>query len=189
MAKDSDQIVVAASGSVYVAPVGTAVQTDPAQSLSATFRELGYVTEDGVTFADAPSVEAIMAWQKATPVRRIVTGRERSVTFALEQWNDATFPLAFGGGAWSNPSGSIYKFTPPADTAALDEKCLVVDWADGSRHFRFVAYNGSVTDGVETQLTRTGAAILPITFEINANDTGNDWELYSDDPVFVAGGS
>ena len=75
MAKDSDQIVVAASGSVYVAPVGTAVQTDPAQSLSATFRELGYVTEDGVTFADAPSVEAIMAWQKATPVRRIVTGR------------------------------------------------------------------------------------------------------------------
>lgn len=189
MANDSDQLVVAASGSVYVAPVGTSFSTDPAVALSASWRQLGYVTEDGVSFGDAPSVEAIMSWQKASPVRRIVTGRDRTVTFALQQWNDATFPLAFGGGSWSNVSGSIYKFTPPADTAALEEKALIVDWADGSRRFRHISYTGSVTGGVETQLTRTGEAILPITFEVSAADSGADWELYSDDPVFAAGGS
>lgn len=189
MAKDADQIVVAASGSVYVAPVGTTVQTDPAVALSTTFRELGYVTEEGVTFSDAPDIESIMAWQKATAVREIVTGRSRSASFSLEQWNDATFPLAFGGGAWSDEGSGVYKFSPPGENDALDEKCLVVDWADGDRNFRFVAYKGSVTEGVETQLTRSGAAVLPIKFDILANDSGNDWEIYSDDPVFAAGGS
>lgn len=189
MANDSSQIVVAAGGSISVAPVGTAFSTDPAVALSASWRNLGYATEDGVTFGDAPSVQDIMSWQKNSPVRRVIDGRDRTVTFTLEQWNDATFPLAFGGGAWTLVSGSIYKFTPPGDSDALDEKALIVDWSDGDRHFRHVSYTGSVTGGVETQLTRSGAAVLPITFQINANDSGSDWELYSDDPVFAAGGS
>lgn len=189
MAKDSDQLVVAASGSIYVAPVGTAVNTDPDAALSATWRELGYATEDGVTFGDSPNVETIMGWQSASPLRRIVTGRDRTVGFALHQWNDATLEFVFGGGAWNALGGGLYRFDPPEDTDALDELALVVDWADGDRHFRFVAYEGSVTSGVETQLTRSGSAILPVTFEINANDDGDDWNIYSDDPVFAEGGS
>lgn len=189
MAKDSDQLVVAASGSIYVAPVGTTVNTDPDGALNAAFRDLGYATEDGVTFGDSPSIESIMAWQKSSPLRRIVTGRERTVSFSLHQWNDATVPFAYGGGQWNALGGGLYRLDPPADTDELEERCLVIDWADGDRHFRFVAYSGNVTGGVETQLTRTGSAVLPITFEINANDNGDDWNIFTDDPVFAEGGS
>jgi hypothetical protein len=189
MAKDSDQLVVAAFGTISVAPVGTTVETNPNNALAAAFRDLGYATEDGVTFGDSPSVEAIMGWQKSSPLRRIVTGRDRTVGFTLHQWNDATLPFVYGGGEWNDLGSGIYRFDPPADTDALVERCLVVDWQDGARNFRFVAYNGSVTGGVETQLTRTGSSVLPVTFEINANDNGDDWNIFSDDPVFVAGGS
>lgn len=189
MAQDSDQIVIAAGGAISIANVGTTVAPDPADPLSGSFRDLGYASEDGVTFSDAPTVEAIMSWQKSTPTRRIVTGREQSIAFDLQQWNDATFPLAFGGGAWASAGSGLFRFDPPDETDALEEKCLVVDWADGDRNFRLVAYVGNVTGGVETNLTRTGEARLPITFEINARDSGPSWNLFSDDPTFAVGGS
>lgn len=189
MAKDADQIVVASSGAVYVAPVGTAINTDPAGSLSATWRELGYVTEEGVTFSDSPDVGGIPAWQAAGDVRKLVNSRARSVSTTFEQWNDATFPTVFGGGSWSALGGGKYKFSPPADTASLDVKSLVVDWVDGSRHFRLHVQKFSATGGIETQLIRTGAAVLPFTGEILVPDSGDAYNLYSDDPVFAEGGS
>lgn len=189
MAEDADQIVIAANGAICTAPVGTTVQKDPALALSNTFRNLGLASEDGVNFGDTPSVESVMSWQRSSPSRRFVSNRERVVSTELQQWNDATVPTAHGGGEWVLDGSGIYRFDPPSNTDALDEVCLVIDWADGDRHFRWVGYKVSVTSGVEYQLSRTQETRLPVTFELNAADSGPDYNIYSDDPVFAAGGS
>ena len=49
-------------GSVYRAPLGTPVPTDATTPLDSVFKNLGYISEDGVTNSNSPSVDQIKAW-------------------------------------------------------------------------------------------------------------------------------
>lgn len=189
MAPSADQIAVPMNGTIYTATwsADTTYPTTVRGTLTngtytgGTWAELGYTTEDGVTFSSTPNVEDINAWQSPDPVRRLVTSRETTVATQLLQWNDDTFKVAFGGGAWTG--GTL--FTPPAPQDALANLALIVDGEDGTRQYRFVIYKANVTDAVETSLTRTGAAVLPVTFSAVA-DAGETttWKFMTDDAAF-----
>lgn len=188
MAQDSDEVVIGSSGDIYVAPVGTTLPTDPTASLAAGWSgSLGYVTEDGVQWAPNFEINQIPAWQSFYPVRTLITGRNISVGFSLMQWNTPSLILAFGGGAVTEPSGNVFRYSPPS-ASELDERALIVEWADGDKDYRLVVPKGLVSDLGETQLARTEAAVLPITFTINAPPEGQDpWYLLTNDPAFVLG--
>lgn len=183
--QNADELVVAARGDISIASVGTTLPTNLGP-LDAAFVVLGYTSEDGVTFSYSENREDIMAWQKATAVRRIVTARGLSTGYELEQWNRDTFALAFGGGSWSEPSPGIFRYDPPDDDDALAEYCQVIDFHDGDRHSRVVIEKGGVTEDVETNLVRTGPSLLPVTFGALASDedTGPPWYFLGDDPAF-----
>lgn len=182
---NADQITVAASGKISVAPLGSTLPTTPTGALGTGFVDLGYVTEDGVTFTAEATVEDIAAWQSATPVRRVTTARNLTVSWTGLEWSKDSFALAFGGGTWTEPSAGVFKYEPPADTAALSEHILVIDANDGDKNYRWIVKKGNVSDAVETNLVRTGAAVLPVTFAAMTPD-GDDtaWEFYTDDPAF-----
>lgn len=184
MAKDSGEFVVASDGAIHVAPVGTTLPTSTSGSLNAAFVDLGYATPDGVTFGDSKTVEAIRSWQSQVPTRRLITERDSTISFALQQWNRDSFELAFEG-EWVNLPGGQWRFDPPAPGDPLAEKSLVIDWNDGERDFRLVVPKGNVIEGVETQLTRSAEAVLPITFSPLADDdTDLPWNIYADDEAF-----
>jgi hypothetical protein len=188
LAFDSEELVVAISGNVRLAnladnPTMPTNAGGPTATLS-DFSDLGYTTEDGVTFTATPTVDDIMAWQKATPVRRLVTARQLTAAFQLEQWNQDNFALAFGGGEWSEPAAGVFRYDPPADTAALADYALVIDFVDGDRHCRIVVYRGNVTEAVETTLVRTGIAVLPITFgALSPDNKDRSWYFVGDDEL------
>jgi hypothetical protein len=186
MAQDADQITVALSGNVSVAPYSEALTLPTGLgALDAAFLNLGYTSEDGVTFSATPNIEEIRAWQKATPVRRIVTGRDASAAFTLEQTNLDTFALAFGGGDWTEPSAGVFRYDPPADEDALAEYACVIDFADGDRNSRIVIMRASVNEAVETQLVRNNAAMLPVTLAALTPDGENAaWYFLSDDAAY-----
>ena len=186
MTKNVDEIVVGANGSLWVAPVGTAAPADETAAPGVGWVDLGYASEDGVTVTDSKTLESIPVWQLFYPARRIVTERDLALSFVLRQWNGENVKLAFGGGEVTEPvpaSGS-YKYTPP-DPEAIDERALMIDWADGTKHYRLVLTRGMVTENVETNLVRTAAADLPITFGLIGDDTGEPWYLLTDDPAFA----
>lgn len=185
MANDADQIVVAGTGRVLVAAVGTTAPTGVSGAYAAGWTEVGYTTEDGVTFSDSKDVEDRAAWQSLYPVRRLVTGRSSSVSFTLLEWSASTVPLAFGGGAVTEPSAGVFKYTPP-DPEDIDERALSVEWTDGTKIYRLVIPRGNVSEGVETNLTRTGAAELPITFSVLGSDATAPWHMLTNDPAFDA---
>jgi hypothetical protein len=184
MALDSDQIVVAGTGEVYVAPVGSTAPSG-ATALSgawdAAWIGLGYTTEDGVRFSDTPDITDVNAWQSPYPVRRLVGTRANEFSFTCLQWNATTFALAFGGGTWTEPSGGIFRYAPPAG-GVIDERAMAVEWEDGSYTYRLIVPKGSMTGGVEFGLTRTEAAQLPITFATTPTGVGDAWYLLTDDP-------
>jgi hypothetical protein len=184
MAQDATEVVVGQNGDVFVAPVGTTLPADVDDPLNAAFSEaLGFTSEDGVTATDGKTTENIGAWQSFYPLRVLVTEREFTAAFVLRQWNRDTVSLAFGGGTFT-ATGQYVKYTPPSPEE-LDERVLVVDWQDGDELYRLVVPRCIVSENVETQITRTAAADLPITMSVLAPAEGDDpWFIYTSDPRF-----
>jgi hypothetical protein len=184
VAKETDEIVIGANGTVRVAPVGTAIPTTSAAAFAAGWTDLGYTSEDGVTVTESRDLENIPVWQLFYPARRIITGRDLTIAFVLRQWSSDTVSLAFGGGDITWVAAGQYKYEPPAPEF-IDERSLAVDWIDGDKNYRLIVPRGMVTENVETNITRTAAADLPITFGIiGSDDTGAPWTLFTDDPAF-----
>lgn len=176
----ADQIVVGGTGKVYAAVVGSTAPTNATTALPAAWIDLGYISEEGVTATFGKETETIQAWQSLYPVRRVVTSASAMVKFNLQQWNLTTVPFALGGGTVSEPTAGIFKYVP-ADPATIDERALVVEWTDGSRHYRLYFPKGMVVDAVETNITRTASSELPITYEATPTSGTNAFNLFTDD--------
>lgn len=184
MATDVDQVVVAARGNVYVAPVGTAGPTNIATALNAAFIDLGYLSEDGISeFSPGVETNAIPAWQSFYPIRRVVTDRSLTIGFTLLEWSDVTVKLAFGGGDIATAT-SIYTYTPP-DPEDIDYRAMVVQWIDGAKNYRLHLPRVMVTDVGSIPLRRGDAAGIPLTFAVDAVDGASPFSLITDDPAFA----
>lgn len=195
MTKNVDEIVVGANGSVYLAPKGTALPDSISDPLNVAFVDAGYLTEDGVTFTDGKTLESVRAWQSLYDLRKIVTGKDAMASFSLMQWSGANVVLAFGGGDVEEvvaPVGPTpgpaapgeYRYHPPAPEL-IDERILAIEWADGDKDYRLIFRRGMVSENVETNVTRSAAALLPITFAILGEDGFDPWILDTNDPAFA----
>jgi hypothetical protein len=178
----ASEIVVASNGSVSVAPYGTALPTDAHTALNAAFVDLGLLTETGVTLVATPAVVDVQAWQRLGPVRRVVTGRTLTAAGVLNQWNQESVSLAFGGGTWTMVSAGSYRYDPPLAGAALKEYSVVVDAQDGATNLRYMIRRAVISDAVTVNLVANAAATLPITFTaLEVDDiTLAPWGFFSD---------
>jgi hypothetical protein len=185
-----NELVVGNSGEIYVAPVGTAEPANESSALNSALFGLGYLDEDGVTFSVDPSVTDFGAWQSRSPVRRELTAQAVSLTFKLEQWNEETLRLAFGGGAVTTVSSGHYKYTLPAGGDALDERMMIADVVDGSEKFRFVLPRGNVSETVSVDFRRSALGVLAVTFRAlapSADPNGAPAYVLSNSSAFAAG--
>ena len=186
---EAAETMIAGTGEVYAAPVGTAVPTKTSDNLNAAFNGLGYHTEDGVSVNQQISVSEFKAWQTRHPIRREQESAEFVISFQLLQWNEVNLPFAFGGGTVTEPTAGQFKYVPPADNAALIERALIVDVDDGSRRGRFVIPRGTVTETDEVVFKRTEMAALAVTFKALAPLQGGEawYALFNDSAAFAAG--
>jgi len=184
MATDPDNILVGASGTVRVAPVGTTVPTDLETAYAAGWVDLGFIGEDGVELTPSVDMNEIMAWQDFYPVRRVVTSRGLDIGIPLLEWNKTTVPLALGGGEITTATG-VHKYEPP-EPADLDERALAVEWSDGDRNYRWHFARVMVTDLAGFTVRRGEGAILPLTASVMGVTGAKPWHFLTDDPAFAA---
>ena len=186
MAANANEVVVGSGGKVYIGPVGTAEPNTPTAALNAAYKDLGYISEDGVTASFGVTVEDINAFQSLLPIRRVVTGRTADLSFVCRQWNADTFALALGGGSFEE-SGGNYLFFPPENDDALQEHKVIIEWNDGSKNYRLIVRKAVVVEAVETQIVRNAAADLPISLSVLGAEGTDAWYLLTDDDAFDAG--
>lgn len=186
MPNTSSEVVVAANGSIHVAPVGTALPDSLSDTLDPLFAEIGFVTQDGVTWTDGKTVTEHRAWQSRYPIRRTVDERSGMLAFQMLQWNTDTTILAFGGGAVTEPVVGEFRYTPP-EPEELDERALVARWQDGDKSYQLIFPRGMVLENVETNLTASAMAALPITFGLLAEDDEPPYFFDTDDPAYEIG--
>lgn len=192
MGKDVDEIVIGSNGSVYAAAIGSAIPASISEPLGVAWKDLGYVTTDGVTFTDSKDVTPIEAWQSFYALEQIVTGKSAMAKFSLMQWSSANVVFGFGGGSVEEvvapdpPDPGEYRYHPPAPEDGVGKRMLAVEWVYAGHDFRLVLPRGYSSESVETNVTRTAPALLPITFAILGEDGQDPWILDTNHPAFAA---
>lgn len=157
MALVSDNVRVAVSGAVYVAPTTAPAPVDASTAPDVAYKDLGYVHEDGVTEALERSTEQMRAWQNAALVRETVTEADMSYTFRLIESKKETVEL-FYGGTVNNTDGSIQ--IDPSKTGG--RKSFIIDVVDGDQFIRSYIPSGEITE-VGEQVYASGE---PVGYEI-----------------------
>ncbi len=184
MAQDSTAIRVAANGHVYIAPVGTAAPADESVSMPTGWVELGYMDDTGVKFTDNKNEVEILSWQSFYATRRIITKREGSLDFVMQQWSGANVKLSFGGGSIAQSSGAGHWVYTPPDPSLMDYRAACIEWADGTTVYRIVVPKSVVTDAVTTVLDRKEAALLPIKLAVVGVSGQAPWTVLTNDPAW-----
>lgn len=85
-----------ASGAIFRAPLGSTLPTDATTALAAAFKELGYVSEDGVRNTNTAETEDVKAWG-GDPVLNLQNGKPDTWKFKLlEALNPEVLKTVYG---------------------------------------------------------------------------------------------
>lgn len=151
MALDSDNVRVAVTGAVYVAPTGTTAPTTSSSALDAGFVDLGYVSADGITESIDRTTNQIRAWQNGSLVREVTSEGTYSVEMTFIETNEAVLELYYGT---TNASGE-FSIDP---TSTGGRQSFVIDVVDGTAVERIYIPAGEIT-AVGTRTLASGEAV------------------------------
>jgi hypothetical protein len=174
--KQAAHVTVAGTGTVWVAPEGTAIPavltTPPTPWL-----DVGYTSEDGVTLTFSREQEEINSWQSAEPVRVLVTNEPKTIELELLEFDRNSIGLAFRGGAWTGTAPGPFTYTPPAPGSS-DVRAMLIDAKDSGKTFRYCFPRVQTQGDVESILSRTDAVRLPLEFAVLASTPS--WSIIGD---------
>ncbi len=166
MALDSDNVRVAVTGAVYVAPSGTTGPSYSDDALDEAFVDLGYVSSDGIAETIDKSTTQIRSWQDGSLVREIVSEGTYMVELTFIETNQEVVELYYGS---TLNSGEL-----DGDPRATGgRKSFVIDVIDGSSIERTYIPAGEITSVGERTLA-SGEAIgyeVTITAYADADST------------------
>ena len=151
MALDSDNVRVAVSGAVYVAPTGTTAPTDSSTALNVAFTDLGFISADGIAESIDRSTNHIRAWQNGSLVREVTSEGTYSVTLTFLETNQDVLELYYG----ASITGGALDGDP---TTTGGRKSFVIDVVDGATVERTYIPAGEITAVGERTLA-SGEAI------------------------------
>jgi hypothetical protein len=183
MALNDDLVRVGVTGSVYRAPVGTALPTDTTTALNAAFEEVGLITPDALTESLEVTKEILRAWQRPTGVRTITTEVNWTFQFQAMETSPIVLELYYGG-AETTVAGAVATTEIPT-TPVNTEKAWVIQIEDGDIITRYVIPKGDVTERGEVPHRGTEGTVWDITVAVLGTTLDVLGYRITDDPEFV----
>lgn len=140
---DAANVDVAVTGAIYRARVGTAVPTSPTDPLPVAWREMGWISEEGLTESPNDTTKEIKAWQNGTTVRRLITGSTYNFKFKAIETNALTLETYHKGSSIGTAGGVS---TLEVLGASAQRWMFAFDLVDGDKHLRVVLQDAEVTE-------------------------------------------
>ena len=194
MALDATYVAkpISVTGGIKVAPIGTVTPTDPTSVLNAAFKELGYVTEDGLKLSHDASDDKIKVWG-GVAIRTIRSDYSATITGTLVSTLDVdVLKNVFGDSLVTQKSGFI-AIKHAADIAP--EKVYIIETKDASNggRKRYVIPKGQIAVSGDVNLSHKEITGFEITIEALADKDGVCYYEFIETPpaspvAVVAGG-
>lgn len=161
MPVDASKVRVAAMGKIYHAPLLTPLPVDTTTALNVAFKEVGYISDEGLSADPEESTSDIRAWG-GDLVRRMITEYGETYGFTMLETNVDSVAAYFGNGtatAWEGKQIVI-------------RKSWVFHITDGAAVRRIVLPDAEVTDRGAITYATTDAIAYPVTVSTYPNAAG-----------------
>lgn len=124
MARDTTEVLIG-TGTLYIAPEGTAFPADPTVAPDAAFEDVGY-SEEGWSFNVDRELEDVEVAEEIDPIDVLQTSREIHLVGAAVQASLENLRTALGGGTITTAAGPpATKTLVPAATDSLEKKAVL----------------------------------------------------------------
>lgn len=167
MALDSTKVRVAVTGAAYWDKTGAGTApVDVSTAPAAAFKDLGYVSEDGVTLTmpDAGDTTPIKAWQNGATVRTIrgLTEDNPQISLTLIETKLEVIEAVFGVTVTQTAPSGTYEIDT---TDVRPYGRLILDVVDGAEIIRYYGPKAIVSSVGEVSLTSQDAVGYEVTFD------------------------
>lgn len=166
---DVTKIDAGANGAAAVAPTGSTAPTDSTTALNAAFKDLGFISEDGLTEAVNQSTNEVKAWD-GTVVRKVLTGAEKTFKIKFLESNGNVLDLYYSKPTNAVVGGKTTLTVKPI--LSRDLRAFVFDVLDGTKHKRIWIPNGEVTDRGEISYKNGEASSYEVTITAYPDSNG-----------------
>lgn len=158
-------------GAIFVAPAGSTLPTDATTALDAAFKNVGYISEDGVTNANSNSIENIKAWG-GDVVLNYNSEHTDSFTFTIiEATNEDALKFVFGS---TNVTSAAKNISIAVNGKEPEDLCVVIEMVLQSGYAkRVVIPLCNVTEVGEITYSDTEAVGYETTITALADSSGN----------------
>ncbi len=177
------------SGAILVAPRGTAVPTTVAVAPNVAFKDLGYISEDGLSIAQSSTWETIKDWG-GDQIRKFLSEFTGTLSFAMnEALRTEVLKFVYGNANVATTAATVSSGTLQTiklNSTEPDVCALVSNILDGPRKIRIVSPLCQVTERQDLAFSRNAPVQHAVTVETYPDATGNSIYIYTDDGVFSA---
>lgn len=176
---DTSKVSVGAAGKVYIAPKGTTAPTDASTALPAAWKNLGIISEDGITIAEDADTTDINAWPPTGVVRTIKTSYKETAAFTPIETNEEVLKQLYGEANVNVSSDG--KIVSKHTAKDLPEVCLCIDVVHSDTvKGRYFAPLAQLTERGDLELTGADASGRELTYTCNPDAEGTTIYEFTD---------
>ena len=172
---------VGVTGAIRRAPLGTAAPVlSPNTKYAPVFKNLGYLSPDGVEVSFDEDTQEFIPWQELSAIRMDITKSVKTIKLTLWQFTQGNAELYFGLAAGTvkvDQSTGVWSFYEDA-IPVFERGLFSLDVVDGDAAMRMVAFEAQVTSRDSIVLKRDEMVGLTVTLTIYpANSTDYSGEI------------
>lgn len=147
MTDNALNVAVGLTGSVMVAPLGTALPTDSASMWDPAFVDMGFLDDNGIDEGHSDTSTEIIAWQNNLLVRRMITKSELTLKFTMIETKGSTLSLYYKNSTLTKTgSGGSAAYALAIKNPGSQIQAFGFDIIDGDNLQRLVVPTAEVTD-------------------------------------------
>lgn len=176
MTTTAANVRVGVTGGAYHAPTASTLPTDATTARDAAFKDVGYISEDGVSQTINSDTTEIKAWQNGDTVRKVQTAHDVSFTFTMIETSAETLKVFYADAAATATAVEVTGAQSP-------HEAWVIEVLDGLQTIRIVLPDAQVTDRGDVVYKTDEAIGYEITLTAYPDTSGVKAYVYLDDGV------